>query len=149
MLGNLFFLISVAVLLVGCVVLFFDVIVAMSTDRCKVAEAGEYVPPTIDDNVSDKGRFFVLSVPEFRYRFEGKKHQRRSANMFFHWYLPAGRMAVPFLPGKTYEVYVNPAKPTMFITAGEQRFPFLRQLGCLITLVGIILVLAAMNAPAA
>ena len=144
MLNNLFFLVSVLVLLVGCAILFMDVVVSMKTDRCKIAVPGEYIAKA--DTGAHSG-FFVLTAPTFRYSFEGKTYQERSANLFFPLYLPAGKLAVPFVEGKTYEVFVNPAQPTMIISAGEQRFPFLRKLGCAVALVGVLLVLAAMRMP--
>ena len=92
-----------------------------------------------------KGRFFVVAVPEFRYEYEGTTYQGRSANVFFHLYLREGRLAVPFLDGKTYLVYVNPAQPSMYVTSGEQRFAFMHLLGCAVAVLGIVLLMAAMG----
>lgn len=149
MLNNLIFIFSVLVLLAGCAVLFLDVVVSMRTDRCRVGVPGEYVAKAADDPTQSTkaSGFFVLAVPEFRYEFEGKRYQGKSANLFFHLFLPAGRLAVPFVGGKTYEVFVNPVQPTMFVTAGEQRFPFLRMVGCALALVGMALVWWAMHLP--
>ena len=65
--------------------------------------------------------------------------------MFVHLYLGRGRLAVPFLDGKTYCIYVNPAQPTMYVTSGEQRFAFMHLLGCSVSVVGIMLLLFAMG----
>ena len=101
--------------------------------------------PGIQAGKGTKGRFFVVAVPEFRYEYEGATYQGRSANVFFHLYLKEGRLAVPFLDGKTYLVYVNPAQPSMYVTSGEQRFAFMHMLGCSVAVVGIVLLMCAMG----
>ena len=139
--------IAVVVTFLGCLILFVDVIATKKTDFCQVETPAEYVGDSQGDRLGQKGRphFFVLAVPEFRYTYKGKKYQGRSANVFFHLVLGQGKLAVPFLPGKTYHIYVNPAQPTMYVTSGEQRFAFMHLLGCSVSVAGILLLMATMG----
>ncbi|MCI2242618.1 hypothetical protein [Adlercreutzia faecimuris] len=150
MLNTLIFVASVLVLFAGCAVLIVDVLISLSTDRCRVPVPAEYVAKPAGDptEVNRASGPFVLAVPEFTYTFEGRRYRGKSANVFFHLYLRPGRLAVPFVAGKTYEVFVNPVKPTVFITAGEQRVTFLRLVGIAIVVVGLLLVYNAMHLPA-
>lgn len=143
------FVFSVAVLFAGCAVLIVDVLISLSTDRCRVSVPGEYIAKPEGDRteVNRPHGFFVLAIPEFSYEFEGKRYRGRSANVFFHPYLAPGKLAVPFVGGKTYQVFVNPTKPDVFITDGEQRMTFLRIIGIAVVLVGLAMVYASMNPP--
>lgn len=149
MLNALIFILSVLVLFAGCAVLIVDVLISLSTDRCRVPVPAEYMAKPAGDRseVNRPSGLFVLAVPEFAYEFEGRRYRGKSANVFFHLYLRPGQLAVPFVGGKTYEVFVNPVKPTVFITAGEQRLTFLRMVGIAVAAVGMALVWFAMHLP--
>ena len=141
---NIMFLaVAMAVTFAGCAILFVDAVATKKTDFCQDATPAEYV----GDPVGSGGRagFFVLAAPEFRYEYEGKFYQERSANVFFHLRLGAGQLAVPFLDGRTYLVYVNPVQPSMYVTSGEQRFAFMHVLGCAVTVAGMLLLMFAMG----
>ena len=140
MMDTILLAIAVIVTFAGCAILFVDVVATKKTDFCQEATPARYIGKETGDQ-SESNRlsgFFVLAVPEFRYEFEGRSYQGKSANVFFHLYLGRGRLAVPFLDGKTYCIYVNPAQPTMYVTSGEQ-------LGCSVSVVGIMLLLFAMG----
>lgn len=139
--------IAVAVTFLGCLILFVDAIATRKTDFCQAETPAEYVGgPSDGRSGQERGlRLFVLAVPEFRYTYEGKKYQGKSANVFFHPVLRKGVLAVPFLPGKAYRIYVNPAQPTMYVTSGEQRFAFMHLLGCSVSAAGILLLMATMG----
>ncbi len=139
--------VAIAITFAGCAILFVDVVATRKTDFCQDETPAEYIDKGArDQSESNKASgLFVLAVPEFRYEYEGKTYQGKSANVFFHLYLRAGRLAVPFLGGKTYCIYVNPAQPTMYVTSGEQRFAYMHLLGCSVSVVGIVLLLFAMG----
>lgn len=141
------FAIAVVVTFAGCLILFVDVIATKKTDFCQDEIPAEYLgdPQGIQPGQEEKSRFFVLVVPEFRYVYEGKRYQGRSANVFFHFVLRKGQLAVPFLQGKTYYIYVNPVQPTMFVTSGEQRLAFMHLLGCSVSAAGLLLLMVAMG----
>ena len=126
MLNALFFALAVAVLFAGCAALVVDVLISLSTDRCRVPVPAEYVAKPAGDRseVNRPSGLFVLAVPEFTYA-----------------------LAVPFVGGKTYEVFVNPVKPTVFVTAGEQRLTFLRMVGIAVVVLGMALLWWAMHLP--
>ena len=147
MMDTILLAIAVIVTFAGCAILFVDVVATKKTDFCQEATPARYIGKEPGDQ-SESNRlsgFFVLAVPEFRYEFEGRSYQGKSANVFFHLYLGRGRLAVPFLDGKTYCIYVNPAQPTIYVTSGEQRFAFMHLLGCSVSVVGIMLLLFAMG----
>ncbi len=147
--NSFMFIISVIILFAGCAILFLDVIISLSTDRCKIPVPGKYIAKSDSNGENSEANrssgFCVLAIPEFSYEFEGKRYQGRSANMFFHLYLRPGKLAVPFIDGKTYEVFVNPVKPNVFVTAGEQRLPFYRLLGIVIVVVGMLMLYSSMQ----
>ena len=149
MLNALFFALAVAVLFAGGAALVVDVLISLSTDRCRVPVPAEYVAKPAGDRseVNRPSGLFVLAVPEFTYAFEGRRYRGKSANVFFHLYLRPGALAVPFVGGKTYEVFVNPVKPTVFVTAGEQRLTFLRMVGIAVVVLGMALLWWAMHLP--
>ncbi len=144
---SILFILSVIILLAGCLVLLLDVIVSLKTDHCQVAVAGEYMGRSATDEASaDKPiSFFVLAIPEFSYTYKGKKYRGKSANIFFHPILRKGKLAVPFIYGNTYKIFVNPDNPTMYITDGEQRITFIRILGIVLAVVGMGLVYFSMR----
>lgn len=139
--------VAVAITFAGCAILFVDVIATKKTDFCQVETPAQYIGRHLEgeDGRAAKTGFFVLAVPEFRYQYKGKTYQGKSANVFFHLVLRKGQLAVPFLSGKTYSVYVNPGQPAMYVTSGEQRFAFMHILGCSVSFMGILLLLYAMG----
>lgn len=147
MFDTLLLVVAVIITFAGCVVLFVDVIATKKTDFCQDEVPAEYIANPLGGGLGEKKgvSFFVLAVPEFRYEYEGKKYQGRSANVFFHLFLREGQLAVPFLDGKRYNIYVNPACPSMYVTSGEQRFAFMHLLGCSVSAVGILLLMLAMG----
>lgn len=145
MAGSIFFVAAIVVTFAGCVVLFVDVIATKKTDLCQEEVPAEYIGGDSQDAKDEKRGFFVVAVPEFKYEFEGKKYQGRSANVFFHLFLRKGQLAAPFLDGKNYYIYVNPAQPSMYVTSGEQRFAFMHVLGCSVSVVGILMLSCSMG----
>lgn len=147
MLNTVLLAIAVIVTFAGCVILFVDVVATKKTDFCQDETPARYIGKEPGDQTESNKRsgLFVLAVPEFRYEYEGREYQGKSANVFFHFYLGRNQLAVPFLDGKTYCVYVNPAQPTMYVTSGEQRFAFMHLLGCSVSVIGIALLLFAMG----
>ncbi|MEQ3362812.1 hypothetical protein [Raoultibacter massiliensis] len=147
MLDTILLAIAVIVTFAGCAILFVDVVATKKTDFCQEETPARYVGKGSDDQTESNRRsgLFVLAVPEFRYEFEGRTYQGKSANVFFHLYLGRKQLPVPFLDGKTYLIYVNPAQPAMYVTSGEQRFAFMHLLGCSVSVVGIMLLLFAMG----
>lgn len=134
-------IVSVIVTFAGCTILLFDVIVTKQTDYCQVKVPATYISRESDQNKSKHFSWFVLSIPEFEYEFEGRKYRGKSSNVFFHVLVPKNGLRVPFLPGKMYYVYVNPSQPSMYVTDGEQRIAFLHVIGCAVAFVGIGLLL--------
>ena len=126
MLNALFFALAVAVLFAGCAALVVDVLISLSTDRCRVPVPAEYVAKPAGDRseVNRPSGLFVLAVPEFTYAFEGRRYRGKSATVFF-----------------------NPVKPTVFVTAGEQRLTFLRMVGIAVVVLGMALLWWAMHLP--
>ncbi len=147
MLDTILFAVAVVVTFAGCAVLFVDVLATKRTDLCQDKIPARYIGEDADDQTkaNEKPGFFVLAVPEFSYEYEGRNYQGRSANVFFHLYLRSGQLAVPFLSGKNYYIYVNPAQPTMYVTSGEQRFAFMHLLGCSVSVAGILMLMFAMG----
>ena len=115
MLDTILLAIAVIVTFAGCAILFVDVVATKKTDFCQEETPARYVGKGSDDQTESNRRsgLFVLAVPEFRYEFEGRTYQGKSANVFFHLYLGRKQLPVPFLDGKTYLIYVNPAQPAM------------------------------------
>lgn len=145
MLNTFFFAAAIVVTFAGCAVLFVDVIATKKTDLCQEEIPAEYIGDGVETDRSSKPAFFVVAVPEFRYKFEGKSYQGRSANVFFHLFLRKGQLAAPFLDGKNYYIYVNPAQPSMYVTSGEQRFAFMHVLGCSVSVAGILMLSCSMG----
>lgn len=147
MLDIILLAVAVIVTFAGCAILFVDVVATKKTDLCQDETPARYIgkDPGDQTEANRASGLFVLAVPEFRYEYEGKTYQGKSANVFFHPYIGKGRLAVPFLDGKTYLIYVNPAQPTMYVTSGEQRFAFMHLLGCSVAVAGILLLLFAMG----
>ena len=147
MLDTILFAVAVIVTFAGCAVLFVDVLATKKTDLCQDKVPAEYIGEDANKQVEEGGKpgFFVLAVPEFSYEYEGRKYRGRSANVFFHLFLQRGQLAVPFLNGKSYYIYVNPAQPTMYVTSGEQRFAFMHLLGCSVSVAGILMLMFAMG----
>lgn len=139
--------VAVVITFVGCAILFVDVIATKKTDLCQDETPAEYVGEDLTGRAGSCGKsgLFVLASPEFRYEYEGKAYQGKSANVFFHPYLKAGKRGSPFLRGKTYLIFVNPVQPSLYVTSGEQRFAFLHVMGCVVSVVGILLLMFAMG----
>lgn len=138
-------IISTIVTFLGCMILLFDAIVTKQTDFCQEKVPATYIAKGSKKSKNESVSLFVLAIPEFKYEFEGRTYQGRSSNVFFHLFVPKNGLSVPFLPGKTYYVYVNPAQPSMYVTDGEQRIAFLHVLGCAVAGLGIALLLWSMG----
>lgn len=141
------FAIAIIVMFAGCAILFVDVIATKNTDFCQDKVPAEYIASKNADGSegADRFHFFTLAAPEFRYFYEGKHYQGRSANVFYKFLVKPGQHLVPFSDGNTYYIYVNPVKPTMYVTDGEQRFAFMHLLGTGVSVLGIVLILLAMG----
>lgn len=141
-----FFIFAVVVTFVGCAVLFIDAVITKKTDYCQEKTPAEYKGATAHAlSLSKNTNFLVLAVPKFSYEFEKKQYEGYSANVFFHVFVGKKGLAVPFLQGKNYYIYVNPAQPEMYVTDGEQRAAFLHIVGCGIAALGLVMLCFAVG----
>ncbi len=139
--------VGAAITFIGCAILFMDVIATKKSDCCQDEIPAEYIAEQLGhrEETGKRVQLFIWGAPEFRYQYEGKEYQGKSTNVFFHLLLRKGQLDVPFLAGKNYYIYVNPAQPTMFVTSGEQRFAIRHVLGCAVSIIGIVLLLCAFS----